>query len=276
MGLFTGSNDLGTLGLGLLIAGVVSGLAAGTLGLGGGLVIVPVLYHVLGSAGVPETLRMHLAVGTSLAILVPGSLSSLSSQVKKNAVDWVLFKRWAAPLLIGVAGGAAFSALAPGAVLALIFGIVALPVAVLLGVGPERWRLTDHPPHGILGAGLAFGIGGLSALMGIGGSSIAVPAMSTCGMPRSRAVGTASAFAVMVSAVGAVAAVVAGWEVRGLPAYSYGYVNLLAFGIIAPVAFGASALALHLGDATDGKRLRGLFALFVAVTAAKMVWDVVG
>jgi uncharacterized membrane protein YfcA len=123
---------------------------------------------------------------------------------------------------------------------------------------------------------LAFGTGGLSVILGRGGGSIAVPAMSVCGMPHARAVGTASVFAVIVSMVGAIAAVIAGWQVRGLPAYSYGYVNLLAFGIIAPVAFGASALASHIGDATDIKRLRGLFALFVAVTAAKMAWDAVG
>lgn len=274
MGLFTGGNDLGTLGLGLLIAGVVSGLVSGMLGVGGGLVIVPVLYHVLGSAGVPESLRIHLAVGTSLAILVPSSLSSLSS--RKMAVDWELLKRWAIPMLIGVAGGAAFSALAPGLWLALIFAVVALLAAAQLGFGKEHWQLTDHPPRGVGGVVLSFGIGGLSTIMGIGGGSIAVPVMTLCGIPLPRAVGTASAFAVIVSMAGAIAAVIAGWEVRGLPAYSYGYVNLLAFGIIAPVAFGASALASHVSDATDTKRLRALFALFVAVTAVKMIWDVVG
>lgn len=271
MGLFTGSNDLGTLGLGLLIAGVVSGLASGILGLGGGLVIVPVLYHVLGSAGVPETVRMHLAVGTSLAILVPNGLAALAS--RKTDVDWTLAKRSAAPVVIGVAGGAAFSVLVSGAWLALVFGIAALPIAALLGFGPERWRLADHPPGGLFGAVLAFGIGGMSAVLGIGGNSIAVPVMSLCGIPRARAVATASLFAVIISVAGAIAAVIAGWQVRGLPAYSYGYVNLLAFGIIAPVAFGASAFAAHVGETTDIKRLRGLFALFVAVTAAKMIWD---
>lgn len=268
MGLFTGANDLGTLGLGLLIAGVVSGLASGVLGWGGGLVIVPVLYHVLGAAGVPESLRMHLAVGTSLAILLPNTLAALSSE--KKDVDWALAKRWAAPVALGAAGGAVLSVLAPGEGLALLFGIVALPLAAFLGFGKEHWRLAKHPPGA--GAALAFGVAGLSAMMGISGASIAVPALRLCG----RATATASVFAVIISTVGAVAAVIAGWEVRGLPAYSYGYVNLLAFGIIAPLAFGAAALASHIGDATDTKRLRGLFALFVAVTAAKMLWDVVG
>lgn len=274
MGLFAGlSGDLGTLGLGLVIAGVVSGMVAGMLGVGGGIVIVPVLYHVLGSAGVPEDLRMHLAVGTSLATIIPTSLSSLSSHARKGAVDWAQLKRWITPMVIGVVLGAGIAGFAPGQVLTLIFGCVALPVAAQLAFGKESWRLADHLPRGIGGAVLPFGIGGVSTMMGIGGGTIGVPAMTLCGVPIHRAVGTASAFGAIISVPGAIGAVIAGWGVHGLPPFSYGYVNLLAFAVIAPVAFLTAPFGATFAHMADTTRLRRTFALFVAVTAIKMLWD---
>jgi uncharacterized membrane protein YfcA len=267
------SGDIGTLGLGLVIAGVVSGVVAGMLGVGGGIVIVPVLYHVLGSAGVPEDLRMHIAVGTSLATIIPTSLSSLSSHARKSAVDWDLLKRWLAPMLIGVVLGAAIAAFVPGQILTLIFGCVALPVAAQLAFGKDSWRLADHLPRGLSGTALPFGIGGISTVMGIGGGTIGVPVMSLCGVPIHRAVGTASAFGAIISVPGAIGAVIAGWGVDGLPPYSYGYVNLLAFAVIAPVAFVTAPFGATFAHMADTTRLRRTFALFVAVTAAKMLWD---
>lgn len=274
MGLFTGNNDLGTLGLGLLIAGVVSGLVSGVLGAGGGIVIVPVLYNVLAAAGVHEDLRMHLAIGTSLAIILPNALWSLSTH--GGRVNWDLLKRWAAPLVIGAAGGTALAALAPGQWLTALFAAVALPVAAELAFGGTRWRLADHLPRGLVGALLPAGIGALSAMIGSGGRSLGAPALSLFGLPHPRAVGTATGLAAVVSAVGAVGAVIAGWGTEHLPAYSYGYFNLLAFGIIAPVSFGTAAFAGHYADVAETKKLRGLFALFIVLTTAKMLWDVWG
>ena len=95
------SGESGTLALGLVIAGAVSGLTAGMLGVGGGIVVVPVLYHVLGLIGIDPGVRMHIAVGTSLATIIPTSISSARSHNKKGAVDWELLKRWVVPLVIG-------------------------------------------------------------------------------------------------------------------------------------------------------------------------------
>ncbi len=275
MNFLAGGGDLGTLGLGLLIAGVVSGLVAGTLGVGGGIVIVPVMYHVLAAAGVPEDLRMHIAIGTSLATIVPTSLSSLYSHNKKGAVDWTLLRRWIVPMLAGVLAGAALSGMAPGGWLTVFFGVVALPVAAQLAFGKESRRLADHIPNGFGGALLPFGIGGVSTMMGIGGGTVGVPAMTLCGFPIHRAVGTASAFGTIIAVPGAIAAVIAGWGAAGLPPYSYGYVNLVAFAIIAPVAFVMAPLGASIAHMTNTGRLRKVFALFVAVTAVKMLWGVV-
>ena len=270
MDFMAGGGDPGTLGLGLVIAGVVSGVVAGMLGTGGGIVIVPVLYYVLSALGLPQDLRMHLATGTALAILVPASISALHA--RKAAVDWALVKRWAVPMLAGVAAGCAVAAVAPGQVLALVFAAVALPVAAELVFAKENWRILETPPRAIGGALMAFVLGGVSVVMGISGGSLAVPAMRLSGAPT----GTASAFAPLITVPGAIAAVVVGWNAAGLPPYSYGYVNLLAFGIIAPLVFFIAPYGASIAHLADTARLRKMFALFVAITAVKMIWDVVG
>src|SRR5262249_48926845 len=136
--------DLGTLALGLVISGVAGGLVAGMLGVGGGIVIVPILYHVLALLGVDESVRMHVTVGTSLATIIPTSLSSVRAHNKRGAVDWNLLKRWAIPMLLGVLVGSALAGFVSGRVLSLIFAMVALVVAAHFALWGETKRIADH------------------------------------------------------------------------------------------------------------------------------------
>ena len=265
--------DLGTLALGLVISGIAGGLVAGMLGVGGGIVIVPILYHVLAALGVDESVRMHVAVGTSLATIIPTSLSSARAHNRRGAVDWDLLKRWAIPMLLGVLVGSALAGLVSGRVLSLIFAAVALPVATHFALWGETKRIADHLPTGIGGLALPFGIGGVSTMMGIGGGTVGVPAMTLCGVPIHRAVGTASAFGAIISVPGTIGAILAGWGVTGLPPYSLGYVNLLGNAHIAPASFLMAPAGAYLAHMTDKKRLRMVFAFFIAVTAARMLWD---
>ena len=270
-----GGGDLGTLALGLVIAGVVSGLVAGMLGVGGGIVIVPVMYQVLSAMHVPEDMRMHVAIGTSLATIIPTSISSLRAHNKKGAVDWALLKRWVLPMLVGVVAGSVLAGWARGQTLSIVFGTIAILLAAFLGFGKESWRVADRLPGGIGGAALPFGIGGVSTMMGIGGGLLGVSSMTLCGYPIHRAVATASAFGAIISIPGTVGAAIAGWGAAGLPPYSLGYANLLGFLLISPVAFFTAPLGAHFAHLADKTRLRRIFALFVAITAAKMLWDAV-
>jgi len=272
----TSQSDLGVFALGLVIAGVVGGLISGMLGVGGGIVIVPVLYHVLAGLGFDESLRMHIAVGTSLATIIPTSISSLRAHNKKGTVDWPLLKRWIVPMIAGVAIGTALASYVNGHTLALIFGIVALPVAANMAFGKESWQLADHLPTGPGGWAIAGGIGWLSSMMGIGGGTLGVPIMSHCNYPIHRAVGTAAAFGVIISIPATVGLAIGGWGAPGLPPYSLGYVNLLGFVLIAPVSVLMAPAGAHLAHMMDRKRLRLVFALFIAVTAVRMLWDVLG
>ncbi len=123
---------------------------------------------------------------------------------------------------------------------------------------------------------MAGGIGGLSAMMGIGGGTLGVPTMHLCNYPIHRAVGTASAFGVIISIPAAIGMAIGGWGTPGLPAYSLGYVNLLGFVLIAPASVLMAPVGAYLAHEMDRRRLRLVFALFIAVTAGRMLWDVLG
>jgi uncharacterized membrane protein YfcA len=266
-------SELGTFALGLVIAGVVGGLVAGTLGVGGGIVIVPVLYHVLSLMGVDPDVRMHIAVGTSLATIIPTSYSSARSHNAKGAVDWAILRSWLVPLVVGVVIGSVLAGWARGQWLALFFASVALPVSIHLAFSSDTRRITDHLPTGLLGLLLPAGISGVSTMMGIGGGTVGVPAMTLFGVPIHRAVGTASAFGTIISIPGTIGAMIAGWHVAHLPPYSIGYVNLLGFILIAPASYIVAPYGVQIAHMTDVKRLRMLFAFFIAVTAARMLYD---
>jgi len=268
--------ELGTFALGLVIAGVVGGLVAGMLGVGGGIVIVPVLYHVMDLMGIDPGVRMHIAVGTSLATIIPTSFSSTRSHNAKGAVDWELLKRWVMPMVVGVLIGSAISGYAKGQALALFFACVALPVAVQLAFFGEGRRLSDHLPTGIGGWLLPAGIGGVSTMMGIGGGTVGVPAMTLCGVPIHRAVGTAAAFGAIISIPGTIGAVIGGWGAHGLPPYSLGYVNLLGFVLIAPASYFVAPFGAQIAHNMDRARLRKMFAFFIFITAARMLYDALG
>lgn len=267
------ASDLGTFALGLVLAGVVGGLVAGMLGVGGGIVIVPVLYHVLGLVGIDEGVRMHIAVGTSLATIIPTSISSMRAHNKKGAVDRELLKRWAVPMILGVAIASVIGANLRGQWLAVIFACVALPVALHMALWGEKKRIADHLPTGPTGLLLPFGIGGLSTLMGIGGGTLGVPTMTLCGVPIHRAVGTASAFGAIIAIPGTIGAILGGWGMTNLPPYSVGFVNLLGFILIAPASFLMAPVGANLAHSIEKQRLRAVFALFIAITAGRMLWD---
>jgi len=276
MDFLTGNNDLGTLGLGLLIAGAAAGLFSGMLGTGGGLILIPVLYHILGALGVTEAVRLHLAAGTALLCLLPTTLANLSGQAKAKAVDWTILKRWSLPLGLGAIGGVGLAMVLPAALQVLIFGGAAIAVALWTALGKDAWRLTSRPPRGAGGVLLPFGFAGLAALMGISGASLFTPVLLLSGLQCARALGTATGLAAIICSLAALAYAVAGWTVHSLPEFSYGFVNLMAFGVAAPVMYATSTVSARYAGAVEAKRPRATFALFVILSAGKMIWDVLG
>lgn len=261
---------------GTVLAGIAAGLLAGLLGVGGGIVIVPVLFHIFSMVGMPLDLGMPLAVGTSLATIIVTSLASMRAHHRRGAVDWPLLRRWAPWIALGVCFGTLIAGIVSGVVLTAVFATVALAVALHMALSPDGLRLGPQLPDGAGLGGLGIGIGGFSVMMGIGGGTLSVPTMVLFSYPIHRAVGTASAIGLIIAVPGTLGFALAGWGAPGLPPGSLGFVNLIGFAIIVPATVLAAPLGARLAHAIDKTLLRRAFALFLALTSARMVWSLLG
>lgn len=260
----------------LLATGAVAGLLAGLLGVGGGIVVVPVLYYVFSWLGFDEDVRMHVAVGTSLATIIPTSIRSARAHHARGAVDVALLRRWTPAMLCGAIAGVVLVSSAEFHVLVTVFGIVALLVALHMAFGRREWHVAAAPPAGPIGWLVAGSIGILSAMMGIGGGTLSVPVLTMSGLPMHRAVGTAAAFGMAISIPAALGLVAGGLGVARLPPFNVGYVNLLGLALIVPTTTLLAPLGARLAHALPQARLRQAFALFLGITAVRMLWDALG
>lgn len=265
--------QLGLFVFGLGLAGIAAGLLAGLLGVGGGIVIVPVLFHVFGALGIDEAVRMHLSVGTSLATIIPTSIRSLHAHHLKQAVDIQILKQLAAPLTAGVIGGAYIAGAVKGEGLMLVFATVALIVALYMSFGREEWRLGTQLPERLGRAVIGSVIGLISVLMGIGGGTLGVSILTLYNTPIHRAVGTATGFGLIIAIPGAAAMVLNGWNVENLPPFSLGYVNLIGFALIVPTTVLAAPWGARIAHAISRPALRRAFAVFLALTSLRMFLD---
>jgi uncharacterized membrane protein YfcA len=259
----------------LAAAGAVAGLAAGLFGIGGGAIIVPVLYFLFDALGFHET-AMHVAVSTSLATIILTSARSVSAHNAHGAVDWSIIRSWAPWIVLGALTGMALAGVLSNLALLGIFGTLAFVLAAQLFFGRPTWRLADDMPKGPLRAGLGFCVGTLSALMGIGGGTFGVSLMTLYGRPIHQAVATAAGWGVAIGLPSAIAAILIGWGQEGLPPFSLGYVNLAAFALISVFTVTMAPMGASLAHKLDAARLRKLFALLLALVAARMLWKAFG
>lgn len=255
----------------LLGAGIFAGVLAGLLGVGGGIVIVPVLYHLFTQLDLDTAIRMHLAVGTSLATIIPTAISSARSHHKKQAVDFDLLKSWGIAIAIGVVVGATLAAFLSGEALQSVFGIVALLVALNMAFGKQSWRLGAALPREPFRGLLGVFVGGFSSMMGIGGGTLSVPIMTLYNVPVHRAVGTASAIGLIIAVPGAISFMVSGWQAEGLPPFSVGYVSLLGFALIVPMTILSAPWGAKLAHALPVIWLKRAFAVFLFLTGVRML-----
>lgn len=265
------NHDLLTLAAMMLLTGAVGGLLAGLLGVGGGIVIVPVLDLVLASMGVEPAVRMHVAVATSLATIIPTAISSSRAHHAKGAVDMAQLKRWGVAIFLGAIAGVLIASRVTGDVLSAVFGVVALLVAIKMLLPLEGRHIAEAIPGGPGGQLLPFAIGGFSSMMGIGGGTLSVPTMTLFNFPIHRAVGTAALFGLLISVPATIAFIVTGWNVPCLPTGSLGYVNLIGLAIIAPVSYFAAPWGARLAHSLSKRHLSILFGLFLAVVSARML-----
>ncbi|MCA8880635.1 MAG: sulfite exporter TauE/SafE family protein [Rhodobacteraceae bacterium] len=254
-------------------AGVVGGILAGLLGVGGGIVIVPALYFALTRAGFSGAHTMQVAVGTSLATIVFTSLSSGLGHYRRGAIDMALLRLWAPSILAGVLIGSTLAGHVPSAVLVAVFATVAALVALDMVF---RKPLESPEPKGFsrpVWAGLGTLAGGISAMMGIGGGTVCVPLLNFLGYDIRRAVGTSAAIGFIIGLPGALVYAATGFGTDGLPPFSLGFVNLLAAVIIIPLTTSFAVVGVRLAHTIPRRALRLAFGLFLALTSIRMFLD---
>jgi uncharacterized membrane protein YfcA len=269
--------EIALLVAGVVASGVVTGLLAGLFGIGGGAVIVPVLYEVFRILDVPDEVRMQLCVGTSLAIIVPTNIRSYLTHRAKGAVDHEVVKRWVLPALAGIAIGSVVAAFAPPAVFRLAFVVMAIVIAFKLLFGRDSWRLADDfPGHpGMSVFGLLVGLS--SSLMGVSGGSVANMIQTLYGRSIHQAVATSAALGVPISIAGTIGYMLAGLPHRALlPPLSIGFVSLLGVVVMAPVSSLVAPYGARLAHALPRRRLEIGFAIFLLIVCARFIASLVG
>src|SRR5262249_22852862 len=181
-------SELMWLGAGLIGAGAATGILAGLFGIGGGAIIIPVLYEVFRLTGVPEAVRMPLCIGSSLAIIIPTSISSFRAHLARGAADTVVLRQWIVPTVIGVVLGSFVVRYAPEQLFKIVFVVVATTSAVRLLFARDSWKFGDELPKAPWMQLFGVIIGLLSSLMGIGGGQLTNLIMTFYGRPIHQAV----------------------------------------------------------------------------------------
>lgn len=263
--------DLITLAVAMIFTGVIGGILAGMLGVGGGIVIVPMLEFALGFVGVDPSIRMHIAVATSLATIIPTSISSSRAHFKRDAVDVDLAKNWAVWIFIGALTGTWLASQVHSRVLTGIFAVVAFLVAFKMMLPLDSKTLTKGVPRGAAMVPVPTLIGLISTMMGIGGGSLSVPTMTAFGEPIHRAVGTAALFGLLIAVPGTLGFMIMGYGNPLLPAGSIGFVNLIGLALIAPTTVLAAPLGVRLAHAMNKRHLTLLFGCFLLIVAVRML-----
>jgi uncharacterized protein len=260
----------------IVAAGVVTGVLAGLFGIGGGALIVPVLYEVFRVLGVPDEVHFQLCVGTSIAIIVPTNVLSFRTHFDKGAVMMEVVRTWALPSVVGVAAGSAIAAFAPAAVLKLCFVLIGGLIAGKLLLGRESWRLADELPGRAAMAAYGALIGLAASLMGISGGSISNMILTLYGKPIHKAVATSAGLGVPITIAGTIGYVLAGLPQQALmPPLSLGFVSLIGFALMAPVSSLTAPYGARLAHALSKRRLEIAFGCFLLTVCVRFVVSLV-
>jgi uncharacterized protein len=265
--------EIMTFAAAIAVSGVVAGLMAGIFGIGGGAVLVPVFYQVFGILEIDEAVRMHLAVGSSLAIIVPTSITSFRAHKARGAVDMELLRSFLIPVPIGVVLASLTAAYISSEGLRAVFAAITFLIGLRLLFNRESWRLgadiPGNPVRGLIGGVIGY----LSTLMGVGGGIMNNSFMTMFGRPMHQAVATSSGVGLMIALPGTIGYIWAGWGNPLLPIASSGYINWIAVAVMIPMALVVTPLGVRIAHAMSRRQLEIGFGLFCMFVSARFVWS---
>jgi uncharacterized protein len=253
-------------------AGILVGILAGLFGIGGGAIIVPVLYEVFRALDVPEELRMQMCIGTSLAIIVPTTVRSYIAHQKKDAVIPHVVRNWTAPAVVGVAIGSVTAFYAPAVVFKIAFVIFASFIAARMLFGGAHSSLgTKLPARGLL-TFYGFITGLFSSLVGVSGGAVSNAVLTLYGQPMQRAVATSAGIGVPITIAGTIGYMLAGWpHMAQLPPFSVGFVSLLGFVLMAPVSSYTASYGVRLAHWLPRRKLEIAFGIFLMLVSLRFI-----
>jgi uncharacterized membrane protein YfcA len=264
--------ELAWLATAILLAGIVTGIFAGLFGIGGGAVIVPVLYEAFQVLGVPEDVRMQLCIGTSLGIIVPTTIRSYLAHRAAGLGMAEVVRAWSLPAVAGVGVGAVAAAYAPAVVFKVAFVVIASAIAAKLLFGRDAWVIAHALPGRMAMAVYGALIGLASSLMGISGGSLSTIVLTLYGQSIQSAVATSAGLGVPITLAGSIGYMLAGWSQRALlPPLSIGFVSLVGVAIMAPISSYVAPYGARLAHALPKRTLEISFGLFLLAAALRFL-----
>jgi uncharacterized membrane protein YfcA len=260
------------LALWILGAGIVVGIFAGLFGIGGGAIIVPVLYEVFRVLNVPEDVRMQMCIGTSLAIIVPTTVRSYIAHKKKGAVIPDVVRIWTLPAVAGAAIGSMTAFYAPSSVFKIAFVVFASFISARMLFGADRWNLGNElPGRGMLRV-YGFITGLFSSLVGVSGGAVSNAVLTLYGRPMQQAVATSAGVGVPITIAGTIGYMLAGWpHMAQLPPLSIGFVSLLGFALMAPVSSYTASYGVRLAHWLPRRKLEIAFGIFLMFASLRFI-----
>jgi len=262
--------------LALIVTGICAGILAGLLGVGGGIVIVPVLYFLLQGFGVSPESAMTIATATSLATIVPTAISSIRAHHKKGNIDVELLKYWSVFILMAAVVGSLLASSVRGTALTMMFGIIAILVSLNMLLRSGSPALFQQLPGKLGQFFMAWAVGGLSVMIGIGGGTIGVPLLNAFNFPAHRAVGTAAAFGLLIALPGVITLILVGTTPPDAPIGTWRLINLPAFFLIIPLTILFAPVGVKIGSILNQQQLKKAFAIALAITGGRMLMQALG
>jgi uncharacterized protein len=265
-------SEIAWLAVAIVVAGVITGILAGMFGIGGGAVIVPVLYEVFQLLAVPEAVLMQLCVGTSIAIILPTTVRSFLAHRQKGLVIPRVIRLWALPAVIGVTCGAVIAAFAPPAVFKIAFIVIAGFIATKFLFVGDRWNLGSDLPGPVPMTAYGFGIGLAGSLMGVSGGSLSNMVLTLYGKPIHNAVATSAGLGVPITIVGTLGYILAGLPHHELlPPLSLGFVSLIGVAVMAPVSSITAPYGARFAHRLSRRTMEIAFSSFLLLVSARFL-----
>lgn len=256
----------------IVAAGIVTGILAGTFGIGGGAVVVPVLYELFRMYQVPDAVRMQLCVGTSLAIILPTAWRSYRAHAARGLVISEVLRLWAVPVILGVAAGSLLAAIAPAALFKIAFIAIAGIISAKMLLGRESWVIASEFPGPAVMRGYGFLMGLASSLMGISGGSLVTMFLTLYRKTIHQAVATASGIGVPITIAGTLGYMLAGLPQQSqMPPLSIGFVSIIGVVLIAPISSYVAPLGARLAHRLPRRSLEIAFGSFLLLVSARFV-----